>query len=120
MYRRNLDMVAETWRARSVQEGEPIPYTPQTVAEELIMQAFQEFLTSIGPREIELWRAGSLNALDDAITDRHLASVELEALNQRVRTARFSRNERGDQDLLSLLREYCPTDSYIASYPGQR
>lgn len=117
-FRRSLNELAETWQARSVQAGEAVPYTPQTVAEELIMQTFQDFLASIGPKEIELWRAGSLTALDGAIADGHLAPVELEAFNRRVRTARFARNEQGDQDLLALLREYCPDNSHITSYPG--
>jgi hypothetical protein len=70
------------------------------------------------PTDTEYWRAGSLMALDGAIADRPLAPIEREALNKRFRAARFGRTTQSDQDLLELLREFCPNDDHVTSYPG--
>jgi hypothetical protein len=85
------------------------------VIEDLIML---NYLATLGPKEVELWRAGSLMALDWAIADLHLPPVELDALNKRVRTARSGRTPESDQELLELLRKLCPDDPHVSSYPG--
>jgi hypothetical protein len=72
----------------------------------------------MGPSTKESWREGCLQALDDAVHHRKLASAELASYNVRVRTARQARSPEGDRALIAILKEYCPQDVHVTSYPG--
>jgi hypothetical protein len=72
----------------------------------------------MGPSTKESWRAGCLRALDDAVDQRKLAGAELASFRVRVRTARQARSPEGDRALMSILKEYCPQDVHVTSYPG--
>jgi hypothetical protein len=72
----------------------------------------------MGPNTKESWREGCLRALDDAVDQRKLASPELANYKVRVRTARQARSPEGDRALIAILKEYCPQDAHVTSYPG--
>ena len=72
----------------------------------------------MGPSTKESWRDGCLRALDDAVELRMLAGAELASYRLRVRTARQARSPDGDRALIAILREYCPQDMHVTSYPG--
>jgi hypothetical protein len=72
----------------------------------------------MGPSTKESWRAGCLQALDDAVDQRKLTSAELASYKFRVRTARQARSPEGDRALIAMLKEYCPQDVHVTSYPG--
>jgi len=72
----------------------------------------------MGPSTKESWRAGCLQALDDAIHHRKLTGAELASYKVRVQTARRARSPEGDRALIAILKEYCPQDAHVTSYPG--
>jgi len=72
----------------------------------------------MGPSTKESWRDGCLLALDDAVHHRKLASAEFASYKVRVRTARQARSPEGDRALIAILKEYCPQDVHVTSYPG--
>ena len=72
----------------------------------------------MGPSTKESWRDGCLRALDDAVDRRKLAGAELASYKVRVRTARQARSPEGDRALIAILKEYCPQDVHLTSYPG--
>jgi hypothetical protein len=72
----------------------------------------------MGPSTKESWREGCLRALDDAVDHRKLARAELASYQVRVRTARQARSPEGDRALIAILKEYCPQDVHVTSYPG--
>jgi len=72
----------------------------------------------MGPSTKESCREGCLQALDDAIDVRKLAGAELASYKVRVRTARQARSPEGDRALIAILKEYCPQDVHVTSYPG--
>ena len=72
----------------------------------------------MGPSTKESWREGCLRALDDAVDHRKLAGSELASYQVRVRTARQARSPEGDRALIAILKEYCPQDVHVTSYPG--
>ena len=72
----------------------------------------------MGPSTKESWRDGCLQVLDDAVHHQKLAGAELASYKVRVRTARQARSPEGDRALIAILRECCPQDVHVTSYPG--
>jgi hypothetical protein len=70
------------------------------------------------PNTKESWRAGCLQALDEAVDHRKLTGAELASYRVRVQTARRARSPEGDRALIAMLKEYCPQDLHVTSYPG--
>jgi hypothetical protein len=71
----------------------------------------------MGPSTKESWRAGCIQALD-AVNHRKFKQLDLASFKVRVRTARQARTPEGDRALIAILKEYCPQDSHVTSYPG--
>ncbi len=71
----------------------------------------------MGPSTKELWRAGCVQALD-GVNYRTFKKLDLASVKLRVRTARHARTPEGDRALIAILKEYCPLDSHVTSYPG--
>lgn len=71
----------------------------------------------MGPSTKELWRAGCVQALD-RVNYRKFKKLDLVSFKYRVRTARHSRTPEGDRALIAILKEYCPQDVHVTSYPG--
>jgi hypothetical protein len=69
--------------------------------------------------DTELWRAGSLMALDDAIPQAAsagiLSPVEMTDEWEAARAARFRHD---DAALMEYLMKYCPDDPHVENYPG--
>jgi len=74
-------------------------------------------LSVIGPSTKELWRAGCVQALD-GVNYRKFKKLDLASFKFRVRTARQARTPEGDRALIAILKEYCPQDAHVTSYPG--
>ena len=72
----------------------------------------------MGPNTKESWREGCLQALDEAVEQRKLTGVELASYKVRAQTARRARSPEGDRALIAILKEYCPQDAHVTSYPG--
>ena len=72
----------------------------------------------MGPGTKESWRTGCIEALNNAVRQRNLKGAELASFNVRVRTARQARSAEGDRALIAVLKEYCPEDVHVTSYPG--
>jgi hypothetical protein len=72
----------------------------------------------MGPSTKELWRAGCVQALDNSVDRRKINEMDLASFKYRVRTARQARSPEGDRALIAILREYCPQDVHVTSYPG--
>jgi hypothetical protein len=71
----------------------------------------------MGPSTKESWRAGCIQALD-GVNYRKFKQVDVASFKLRVRTARQARTPEGDRALMAILKEYCPLDSHVTSYPG--
>jgi|GEM_PF-5402203 len=71
----------------------------------------------MGPSTKESWRAGCVQALD-GVNQRKFKQLDLASFKVRVRTARQARTPEGDRALIAILKEYCPQDSHVTSYPG--
>jgi hypothetical protein len=71
------------------------------------------------PTDTELWRAGSLIALDEAIpyaaSTGMLSPLEMAEEWEAARSARFRHN---DAALMEYLMKYCPDDPHVENYPG--
>jgi hypothetical protein len=72
----------------------------------------------MGPSKEKSWRAGCLRALDDAVDYRKLTGAEDASYKVRIRTARQARSPEGGRALIAILKEYCPQDVHVTSYPG--
>jgi hypothetical protein len=72
----------------------------------------------MGPTTKELWRAGCVQALDKSVDYRKMNEMDLVSFKYRVRTARHARTPEGDRALIAILKEYCPQDRHVTSYPG--
>jgi hypothetical protein len=71
------------------------------------------------PTDTELWRAGSLLALDEAIP--YAASVGMLSpieMTDEWEAARAARFRHDDAVLMQFLMKYCPDDPHIENYPG--
>ena len=73
--------------------------------------------TVMGPHTKESWRAGCIQALD-GVNYRRIKKLDLASFKYRVRTARQARTSEGDRALIAILKEYCPQDVHVTSYPG--
>ena len=71
----------------------------------------------MGPRTTESWRVGCVEALE-RVNSRKVKKQDLASFKLRVRTARQARTPEGDRALIDILKEYCPLDSHVTSYPG--
>ena len=71
----------------------------------------------MGPRTTESWRAGCVEALE-RVNSRKFKKQDLASFKLRVRTARQARTPEGDRALIAILKEYCPQDLHVKSYPG--
>ena len=71
------------------------------------------------PTDTEWWRAGSLTALDEAISNAAtagiLSPVEMTDEWEAARTARLCHD---DAALMEYLMKYCPDDPHVKNYPG--
>jgi hypothetical protein len=72
----------------------------------------------MGPSTKESWRTGCIEALADAGQHRKLKGADLVSFKARVRSARQARSAEGDRALIAILKEYCPKDAHVTSYPG--
>ena len=71
----------------------------------------------MGPSTKESWRAECVEALE-RVNSRKFKKQDLASFKLRVRTARQARTPEGDRALIAILKEYCPLDSHVTSYPG--
>ena len=103
--------LAKRWNASNPSE----PYTPDTVAEDLIERASA---ARLGPSELSLWRAGAYDDVIKALWQRATSGAMTQAEYDRIGHEAFrAQVERNDEQLKAMLCEYCPDGDRIARYP---